>query len=88
MRAHRRPFGSRDAVDRCVAQRAVGGNGVRAQDAVLLRAQAFDGAAALRVQAVRAELDGDAVEGFEGVAEQQYQVLPISTRLLTASMFM
>jgi hypothetical protein len=71
---------------------------VRAQDAVELRAQALDGAPALRVQPVRAELHRDAVQRLEGMASSSrlhcvfsgaalhraaYQVLPISTRRCT-----
>jgi hypothetical protein len=82
---------------------AVGAALVRAQDAVELRAQAFDGAPALRVEPVGAELDRDAVQRLEGVPsssrlhcvlsaralrEAAYQVLPISTRRWAASMFM
>ena len=60
--------------------------------------------AALVIEEVRAELDGDAAQAFEGVRQQQqlalgvevgvrctllrYQVDPISTRLLAASAFM
>ena len=103
MRLHRRPFGGGDAVDHGVAQRAVRRDLVAAQNAVLLGAEALDGAATLVVEEVRAEFDRDAVQRLEGVPEQQqlalrverprcallpYQVEPISTRRLVASIFM
>ena len=50
VRLHRGPLGGQDAVDGGVAQGAVGHPLVRAKNAVELRAQAFDGAAALGVQ--------------------------------------
>ena len=71
MRADDRPFSCGDAVDGGVAQRAVSAALMRAQHAVELRAQAFDRAPALQIQAVGAEFDRDAVELLESMAEQQ-----------------
>ena len=71
MPAHGRPLGGGDAVDRGVAQRAIGRALVVAQYAVQLRPQAFDRAPALGVEAVGSELDRDAVQRLEGVRQQQ-----------------
>ncbi len=71
MLADGRPFGGDDAVDGSVAQHAIGGDHMRTQDAVLLGAQALDGAAALMVEKMRPEFDGYAVQCFECVGKKQ-----------------
>ena len=55
-----------------------------AQDAVELRAEPFDGAPALMVEEVRAEFDGDALQRFECVAEQQQLALRVHVAALHA----
>src|SRR4051794_2931420 len=77
MRLHRRPFGGGDAVHHRVAQRAVRRDLVAAQDTVLLRAQALDGAAALVIEEMRTEFDRDAIQRLEGVPEQQQLALRV-----------
>src|SRR3954471_3257424 len=77
MRSHGRPFGSGDAVDHGVAQRAVRRDLVAAQDPVLLGAEALDGAAALMVEEMRAEFDRDAIQRLESMPEQQQLALRV-----------
>src|SRR3954468_10016158 len=84
MRSHGRPFGRGDAVDHGVAERAVRRDLVAAQDAVLLGAQTLDGAAALVIEEVGAEFHRDAVQGFEGVGEQQQLALRVEWAALRA----
>ena len=56
------PLGSGDGVDGGVADRAVFGEDVGAEDAVKARAETLDSAAALEIEDVGAKLDGDAGE--------------------------
>jgi hypothetical protein len=70
-RSYRGPLRGDDRVDDSVAEAAVGHPLMAAQDAVLLGAQALDRRPGLPVVPVGAELDGDAVQGVEGVPEQQ-----------------
>src|SRR5205085_844572 len=62
IRPHRGPLGGDDAIDAGVAQGAVGGEVMAAQDAVELCAQALNRAAAGVIEKMRAEFDGDAIE--------------------------
>ena len=55
-----------------------------AEDAVELGSEALDGAAALMVHEMGAELDGDTVEGFEGVPEQEQLGLGVEAAALDA----
>src|SRR4051812_47718041 len=84
MRPHRRPFGGGDAVDNSVAQRAVRRDLMTAQNAVLLRAEALDSAAALMIEEMRAEFHRNAVQRFEGVREQQELALRVERPALGA----
>jgi hypothetical protein len=79
------PFGGGDAVDTGVAEGAVGGEDVGAEDAVEFGAEAFDGAAALLIHEVGAELDGDAGEGVEGVGEEEELGLGVEGGALDAA---
>src|SRR5262249_43082520 len=65
------PLGGDDAVDAGVAQGAVGGELMAAQDAVELGAEPLDAGAGLAVEEVGAEPTGDAAERLEGMAEQE-----------------
>src|SRR6185437_4502795 len=77
MRLHRRPLGGDDAEDYSVAQCAVRRNLVVAQNAVLLSAQPFDGAPALVIEEMRAELYCNAVDGLESMPQQQQFALGV-----------
>src|SRR5262249_13282088 len=59
VRPHRRPLAGDDREHPRVAQGSVGRALMAAQDAVLLGAEPLDGAAALMVEEVGAEFDGD-----------------------------
>src|SRR5262245_44756128 len=85
VRLHGRPFAGDDAVDAGVAQRAVSGDLVVAQNAVELGAQPLDAGSALAVEEVGAELHGDATQRLEGVAEQQELAVRVEVGALHGS---
>jgi len=62
VRLYRRPLGSDDAIDAGVAQSAVGGELMAAQDSVQFCAQSFDGAPTCVVEEMSTKLDSDAVQ--------------------------
>jgi hypothetical protein len=57
---------------------------VMSQDAILLRAEAGDRLARSEIEDARAELDGDAIERFEGVRQQEQLRLRVERRALDA----
>src|SRR5262249_77039 len=81
---HCGPLAPDDAVDIGVAQRAVRGDLMVAQDAIEFRSQAFDRSSALMIEGVSPEFDGDAVERLECVREQHQLALGIQRRALDA----
>ena len=84
VRFHRGPFPGNDAVDAGIAQRSVGCDLMVAEDAVELRAQAFDAAAALVIEEMRAELHRDALQFFKSVSQQEKLTLRIVSGALGA----
>src|SRR5271167_1539587 len=84
MRPHRRPFGSDDAVDHGVAQRAVGRDLMAAQNTVELGPQPLDAAPALVIEKMGAEFDRDAIELVEGMRQQQQFALRVERAALHA----
>src|SRR5207302_446448 len=79
---HRRPFAFDDAEHDRVAIAPVGSYLMIAQHAVLLRAEAHNRFARGVIEPVRAKLDGDALERFERMREQQQFALGIDRRAL------
>src|SRR3954470_22395453 len=84
MRLHRRPLAGDNAEDHGVAQRAIRGNDVVAQNTILLGAEALDAAAALVVEEVGAELYCNAIKLLEGMRQQQQFTLRIDGAALHA----
>src|SRR5262249_3521587 len=84
VRFYRRPFAGDDAVDAGIAQRAVLGALVAAQDAVEFGSQPLDAAPARVIEEVRAEFDGDAIEPLESMREQQELALRVDFGALGA----
>jgi hypothetical protein len=70
MRFHRRPLAGDDAVDASVAKRPVCRELMAAQYSFELRAQSFDRASTLMIEKVGSELDRDAIQLLERVADQ------------------
>jgi hypothetical protein len=67
---HRWPFRRDYRENHGIADTAIGIQLVAAQNAILLRAQPFDGAAARMVEEARSKLDRDASEQIESMGEQ------------------
>src|SRR5262245_65867759 len=84
VRLHGRPLRRNDAVHARVAQRAIWRALMASQNAVELRAEPFDRAAALMVEEMRPEFDGDAVEALECMPEQHQLALRVDRRALNA----
>src|SRR5262245_51708493 len=84
VRLHGRPLRRNDAVHARVAQRAIWRALMASQNAVELRAEPFDRAAALMVEEVRPEFDGDAVEALECMPEQHQLALRVDRCALHA----
>src|ERR1700743_1698809 len=79
VRLHRRPFAGDDAVDDRITQRAVGGNLMTAQNAVLLCTQTLDAAPALMVEEMGAEFDCDTIKLLERMRQQQQLALRVES---------
>src|SRR5262249_12420143 len=84
MRLHRRPLAGNDAVDAGVAKRSVVCYLMAAQGASELCATSLDSTAALMIKKMRWELDRDAAQRVEGMAEKQELALGIELRPLHA----
>src|SRR5579864_4914837 len=82
--AYRRPFRFDDREHHGVAQHAILADLMIAQDAVLLRTEPLDGGARLLVHEMRAELDSDCAQRFEGMCEQEQLGFGIERRALHA----
>src|SRR6187455_2183783 len=67
---HVTPFREQDAVHHAVPHRPVAAGGMMPDDAVLLRAQALDGALRPEVEVVRAQADDLAAERLERVGQE------------------
>src|SRR5665213_626597 len=77
MPAHGRPFRRDDRIDAGIPQVPVTAAHVAAKDSVELGAEALYGAAALDVEDVGAEFDGQATERFERVGEKHQLALGV-----------
>ncbi|MEW5306357.1 MAG: hypothetical protein WDW36_008826 [Sanguina aurantia] len=82
---HVRPLFGHDAVADGVAQRAVRTPLVRAQNAIALCAEPFDGALRIEVAMVGVELNGHAAQRFERVLQQQALAGRVEMAFLPAS---
>ena len=82
---HGQPFRRNDGKDHRVPQTAVSVSLVTPQDAILLCAEAFDGAAACMIEEARSEFHCDTVQSLESVLKQHQLALRVDRRALGRS---